>query len=117
MKQNGEINGYSKSIWTGVTTLTLAKVMHYASKKSICGIYNLVNNDITNKYELVTLFNKYSSKNLKINKVDGIDHDKSLVSTKDDFSSIIPSYEVQIKEMFEWIELHKDLYKHYFISE
>lgn len=115
MKQNGEINGFEKSIWTGVTTLTLAKAMYAASRSNISGIYNLVNNQITNKYELVTLFNKYMKKNLVINKVDGVVHDKSLINTRSDFSFVVPSYEEQIKEMSEWIKNHKEMYPHYFV--
>src|SRR5699024_1115052 len=39
MKQEGSINGYSKAIWTGVTTLTLAKAMDSALKEDLVGIY------------------------------------------------------------------------------
>lgn len=114
MKQDGEINGFEKSIWTGVTTLTLAKAMHKASYENLTGLYNLVNNEIISKYGLVNLFNKYSKKGLTIHKVDGIIHDKSLYRTRNDFSFDVPSYEQQIKEMFEWINSHKELYPHYF---
>lgn len=114
MKQSGEINGFEKSLWAGVTTLTLAKAMHKASYCNLTGLYNLVNNEVTNKYELVCLFNKYMNKVLKINKVDGIVHDKSLYRTRNDFEYIVPSYEQQIKEMSEWIYNHKELYKQYF---
>lgn len=114
MKQSGEINGFEKSLWTGVTTLTLAKAMHKASYCNLTGLYNLVNNEVTNKYELVCLFNEYMKKGLKIHKVDGIVHDKSLYRARNDFEYTVPSYEQQIKEMSEWIYNHKELYKHYF---
>lgn len=114
MKQTNEINGFEKSLWTGVTTLTLAKAMHKASYCSLTGLYNLVNNEVTNKYELVCLFNKHFEKKLIINRVDGISQDKSLYRTRNDFEYIVPSYEQQIIEMAEWIYSHKELYKHYF---
>ena len=114
MKQSGEINGFEKSIWTGVTTLTLAKAMHKASYGELTGLLNLVNNETINKYELVTLFEKYTNKGLKIHKVDGVVHDKSLVRTREDFDYIVPSYEQQVKDMIEWIENHKEMYPHYF---
>ena len=107
MKQSGEINGYSKSIWTGVTTLTLAKAMHEASYQKITGVYNLVNNSKISKYDLLKLFNKYSNKGLTINKIDGIEQDKSLVRTRTDFSFIVPTYEDQVKDLFEWIKKHR----------
>lgn len=112
MKQNKEINGYEKSIWSGVTTLTLAKAMHKASYENISGLINLVNNTTINKYELLKLFNKYSKKNLTINKVDGVIHDKSLVNTRKDFDFVIPDYDTQIKDMFVWIENHKLFYNY-----
>lgn len=114
MKQTGTISGYSKSIWTGVTTLTLAKAMHRASQIKLTGLYNLVNNDSINKYEMLNLFNKYSGKALVINEIDGINHDKSLHRTRTDFDFIVPSYEQQIKEVFDWVNSHKELYPHYF---
>lgn len=115
MKQQSDLNGYEKSIWTGVTTLTLAKAMHRASYEKLTGLYNLVNNEVTNKYELLYYFNIYSKKNLHINKIDGVAHDKSLYRTRNDFSYVVPSYEQQIKELFEWIHTHKELYPHYSI--
>lgn len=114
MNQEGTINGFEKSIWTGVTTLTLAKAMHKASYEGLTGLYNLVNNKVISKYELVSLFNKYTNKQLVINKVDGIVHDKSLFRTRNDFNFEVPSYEQQVKEMIEWIDSHKHLYSLYY---
>lgn len=111
MKQNGEINGFEKSIWTGVTTLTLAKAMHKASYENLTGLYNLVNNETISKYELLCLFNKYTNKGLTINKVEGVILDKSLYRSRNDFDYSVPSYEQQIKEMIQWIQNH-DLYKY-----
>jgi dTDP-4-dehydrorhamnose reductase len=115
MKQNGVINGYTKAIWTGVTTLTLAKAMEKATKDNLVGIYNLVNNETISKYELLNLFNKYFKNNkLIINESDHVIVNKSLVNTRSDFDFIVPSYEDMIKEMRDWIMSHKELYPHYF---
>ena len=113
MKQTGEISGFEKSIWTGVTTLTLAKAMHAASKSGLTGLYNLVNNHTINKYELLCLFKKYTGKDVVINKTDGIVHDKSLVCTRNDFDFIVPSYDLMVKEMIDWIKNHSAIYGHY----
>lgn len=115
MKQSGEIKGYSKAIWTGVTTLTLAKAMEKATKDNLVGLYNLVNNESITKYELLKLFNKYfKNDQLTINKSDDIILNKSLINNRNDFDFIVPSYEDMIKEMKEWIYNHKELYPHYF---
>lgn len=115
MKQSGEVSGYSKAIWTGVTTLTLAKAMERAVEDNLVGLYNLVNNNTINKFELLNLFNYHFRDNqLLINSSDKVKIDKSLINNRTDFEFNVPSYEVMIEEMKEWILNHKELYHHYF---
>ncbi len=115
MKQEGQINGFTKAIWTGVTTLTLAKAMEQALKENITGLYNLVNNETISKYELLKLFNKYMKDGqIEILPSDNISLDKSLINNRTDFSFEVPDYETMVAEMKEWIDNHKDLYPHYF---
>lgn len=115
MKQEGEVNGFTKAIWTGVTTLTLAKAMERALEENLTGIYNLVNNCNINKFELLKLFNQYfKNDRLTILQSDAISVDKSLINNRNDFSFVVPSYEQMVSEMKVWIEDHKDLYAHYF---
>ena len=115
MKQKGTVEGFSGAIWTGVTTLTLAKAMEQAIKENLTGLYNLVNNTSISKYDLLNLFNKYF-KNCSINieKNENLKLDKSLRSTRKDFSFEVPNYEHMIIEMKEWVDTHKELYPHYF---
>lgn len=115
MKQNGAINGFTGAIWTGVTTLTLAKAMEQAIKENLTGLYNLVNNESINKFDLCRLFNKYfRNDEVAINPSDKLQLDKSLRCRRTDFSFVIPSYEQQIKEMADWVNTHKEFYPHYF---
>lgn len=115
MKQNGTVGGYTGAIWTGVTTLTLAKAMEQAIKENLTGLYNLVNNDSINKFELLHLFNRYfRNESIDIQPNDKLQLDKSLRHRREDFSFVVPSYEQQVKEMRDWIYAHKDLYPHYF---
>ena len=114
MKQEGQINGFTKAIWTGVTTLTLAKAMEQALKENLRGLYNLVNNEAISKYELLKLFNKYlKGEKIEIIASDKLSLDKSLINNRTDFSFRVPSYEAMVAEMKEWIENHKELYPHY----
>lgn len=115
MKQEGQINGFTKAIWTGVTTLTLAKAMEQALKENLTGLYNLVNNETISKYELLKLFNKYMRDGqIEILPSDNLSLDKSLINNRTDFSFKVPGYEAMVAEMKEWIDNHKDLYPHYF---
>lgn len=114
MKQEGYVGGYTGAIWTGVTTYTLAKAMEQALKENLTGLYNLVNNESINKYDLLGLFNKYfRAGEVKINPNDKLQLDKSLRRKREDFSFVVPSYEQQVKEMREWVDAHPSLYPHY----
>lgn len=117
MKQKAPIKGFSKAIWTGVTTLTLAKAMERALEVNLTGLYNLVNNESINKYELLQLFNKYFRKNsIEISKYEEFVLDKTLINKRKDFDFIVPSYEQMIIEMKEWIDNHRDIYPMYYID-
>ncbi len=114
MKQNGPINGYTKAMWTGQTTLQLAKTMEAAAKEKASGLYNTVPDHSISKYDLLWLFNKYLRNNsIKIEPIEGVNADKSLKRTRYDFSYIIPDYEVMVSELADWVIKHKDMYPHY----
>ena len=114
MKQAGTIGGYTGAIWTGVTTYTLAKAMEAALNENLTGLYNLVNNESINKFDLCSLFNKhFRNGEVSINPDSRLQLDKSLRRKRNDFSFVVPSYEQQILEMREWVENHKDIYPHY----
>lgn len=113
MKQQGSILGYTKSIWSGVTTLELAKAVHRSIEKHIAGIYHITNGEKINKNELLKLFNKYTNKNIDIIEVDGVFSDKSLIDTRKEFVYQVPSYEVMVNEMIEFIIHNKTIYSQY----
>ena len=114
MKQRGTINGYTGAIWTGQTTLQLAKTMDYVMQRGITGLYNAVPEEPITKYELLKLFNHYlRNDSLVIKPVEGVCLDKSLIPTQLDGSFMIPTYDVMVREMADWILAHRQLYPHY----
>lgn len=114
MRQSGEIDGYTKAVWTGQTTLQLAKTMEAAIIAHATGLYNAVPDKPITKYELLKLFNHYLRDNrLTVRPCDGKAADKSLLRTRFDFSYRIPDYETMIRELAEWMRAHKQLYPHY----
>lgn len=115
MKQRGIVYGFTGAIWTGQTTLQLAKTMEQAAIRRAHGLYNTVPNESINKYDLLKLFNTYIRKNpIEIVPMDRFVADKSLIRTKyDGFDYQIPGYEAMIKELGDWMRDHKDLYPHY----
>ncbi len=114
MKQNTPISGYTKAMWTGQTTLQLAKTMEVAAKERASGLYNTVPDHSISKYDLLRLFNKYlRNDSIQISPIDGVNADKSLKRTRFDFAYIIPDYEIMVAELAEWVIKHKDMYPHY----
>lgn len=51
MKQEGTINGYTGAMWTGMTTLQLAKMMEKVAIQGATGLYNMVPRINISKYE------------------------------------------------------------------
>ena len=117
MQQEKEINGYTKAMWTGQTTLQLAKTMEYAAINRSHGLVNAVPDHSISKCNLCGLFNKYlRNGKMVINPIEGINADKSLKRTNFEFDYLIPDYETQIEELADWIYKHKDLYPHYHLG-
>ena len=114
MQQSGEVAGYTGAIWTGQTTLQLAKTMEAAAKERVFGLYNMVPDTEISKYDLLRLFNKYIRKEkATIIPVDKMAADKSLKRTNWNFSYKIPDYEQMVSELADWMRAHKLLYPHY----
>ena len=53
MREKGEVNGYAGSIWSGVTTLELSKMVLYCIENNISGLYNFSSSVPITKYELL----------------------------------------------------------------
>lgn len=114
MQQKGEISGYTKAMWTGQTTLQLAKTMEVAAAQKAHGLYNTVPDHSISKYNLLQLFNQYlRDGKITIHPIEGINADKSLKRTRYEFNYLIPDYETMIAELAEWTKKHKDMYPHY----
>ena len=113
MSANGEIEGYKKVIWSGVTTIELAKQTEDAIKNDLNGLYHVVNGKVINKYDLLQLFKKYFREDIIIKPNVTIESNKSLQVTRDDHVFDIPDYEEMIKDMKEWIVDNQELYPLY----
>lgn len=118
MQQKGQVQGYINAIWTGQTTLQLAKTMELAAKERAYGLYNMVPDTSISKYELLRLFNKYfRNGEIEIVPVDMMAADNSLKRTRWDFDYKIPDYEQMISELADWMRAHKELYPHYTLDK
>lgn len=116
MSQSGEINGFTKAIWSGVTTLILAKVVDWAIENKITGLYHVTNNKSIDKYSLLSLIKKYTKKDILISPIMGKELNKSFIDTRNELDFTIPDYEIMVKEMIEIMDKKKDIYKQYYLS-
>lgn len=116
MNSANELNGYSGAIWSGQTTLQLAKTMEIAIHQNAVGLINAVPEKSITKYELLCLFNDVFLNGQKnIIEVEGVVADKSLKRTNWEFNYIIPSYEEMLLDLYDWMKKHRNLYPHYLI--
>lgn len=111
MNQEKEVSGYTKVIWSGVTTLQLAKTIEQSFHVDITGLYHVVNNEKIDKYNLLVLFKDAMKKNIVILENPDVINDKSILNSRKDFDFHVPSYKVMIDEMAEWIFDHRDMYQ------
>ena len=114
MHQEKNIQGYVNAIWTGVTTLELAKSIEKAINNNVTGLYQLVNGTKISKYELLVLFKKVFNKDtIVIEKfTKSALSDKSLISSRNELP--VKGYEDMLIEMKEWMCNHKEMYAQYF---
>lgn len=110
MNQENTVGGYTKVIWTGVTTIELAKQIEVAIKKDLTGLNHVVNNEFISKKDLLELFKKYFNKNIEITGNDKVISEKTLIKTEASYNFNVPSYEKMVEEMRDWVITHQELY-------
>jgi len=113
LKQKGEVSGYSKAFWSGVTTLELAKAIHEMISQNITGLYHLCPEKKISKFQLVKMFSAVWHRDMVVHECDDYVVDKSLVNTRIDFYYPAPAYEKMLCELKIWMDKHSDLYAYY----
>jgi dTDP-4-dehydrorhamnose reductase len=104
MKQSGEIKGYKKVLWNGVTTLELAKATEEMIKHNVTGLFHLGSESKISKYSLLTLIQEIFEKNdVKILPDEAIELDRTIKRTRTDFQYPIPTYQKMLTDLKEWM--------------
>jgi dTDP-4-dehydrorhamnose reductase len=110
MNQQKEVGGYTKVIWTGVTTIELARAIEKAIKNNLTGLHHVVNNNFISKYDLLKLFADKFKKNINIYENEDVISEKTLIRTEQSFDFNVPSYRKMVEDMYDWVFNHKELY-------
>lgn len=114
-RHEGSLNGYTKSIWGGVTTLELAKVIAHLVDSDLTGLVQVSNSEKIDKHSLISMIVKQFNLPVTVKSVDGIICDKSIIASSClKKYHTVPSYQIMIKENYDYMISHKYLYSQYF---
>lgn len=106
MKQVGEIKGYEKVLWNGITTLELAKATEEMIKNNVTGLYHLGSQTKISKYALLKLIQEVFGKDdVKIIQDHTIELDRTIKSTRTDYNYEIPSYKEMLVALRDWMNI------------
>ena len=110
--QQGTIYGFKNVYWSGVTTLELAKVIHFSIENDILGLWNVTNGEPISKYELLKkIIKTFSINKLKLESNTDKISDKSLKSIRGiDYK--VPSYQIMLEDLSVYFRAHKNLYNY-----
>jgi dTDP-4-dehydrorhamnose reductase len=104
MEQKGEIKGYEKVFWNGVTTLELAKALETMVQNNITGLYHLGSEEKISKLALLKLISEIFEKNdVVIIPDSSIVLDRTIKNQRSDFKYQVPTYEKMLVELREWM--------------
>lgn len=114
-KQENKIIGFAEAYWGGVTTLELAKAIHFIinNKYTNLKLVHLTNNNSINKFSLIEIINNVFKLGLNVVPDDKYKVDKSLKNSNTEFKYTVPSYEKMIYDLYEWMIKHKEIYINY----
>lgn len=109
MQQKSPVEGYTKAVWNGMTTLQLAKCIDEVIDQNLSGIHNLTTEEGIDKHNLLIAIGMVFGKKIDVHPVPK-GEDKKLTPSTD---IQLPDYETQLKEMKGWIDERPEIYSHY----
>jgi dTDP-4-dehydrorhamnose reductase len=114
LHQTDEVEGYKNALWTGVTTLELAKAFETFITLNISGIFHFVSKEKISKYELLRLIkNIWKKEDLIITPNRDYKTDKSLLNNRTNIEIPIKTYVEMLNELYLWIKANNSLYPDY----
>jgi len=111
MSRTGEVPGYTKAKWDGVTTLQLAHFIDYCIKNNKIGILDYRVKKSISKYKLLKVIKKTFTKQILIKKDSKKIKDKR--NKHPDFYCR-KTYNIQLSELKNFMKKHKNVYNKYF---
>ncbi|BBI35007.1 dTDP-4-dehydrorhamnose reductase family protein [Cohnella abietis] len=105
LSQEGEISGYQKVFWNGVTTLELAKVIEWLLERpEVGGLVHLTAAETVSKHNLLLMLQGHFDKgNVTIIPEEEPIIDRTLTATRKDFEYRTPYYKEMLFELQQWM--------------
>lgn len=119
MSQQGEINGFTKAIYSGFPTIEMVNIIsnYVIPNKELSGLYH-VSSEAISKYDLLNIIKDVYKKEIKINAFGDFVLDRSMNSDK--FQKITgyiaPSWEKLVKDMYCHV-MNDECYKNKFFRQ
>lgn len=110
LRQTGSVPGYASVLWTGVTTLELAKVVHAAIKENLSGLYHLVPDRPISKEDLLReIARAFDLRGVQVVPQGSPRCQRTLVCTRTDFSFHVRDYGTMLDELAKAVHDMPDL--------
>lgn len=104
MQSRGTVSGYRKVLWNGVTTLELAKAIDSLLASPVSGLVHLAHPQPVSKHDLLLLFREvWALEGIEIVPGDEPVQDRTLVSSRGDWTYEVPHYREMLKELEQWM--------------
>jgi dTDP-4-dehydrorhamnose reductase len=114
-RSESTIQGYGNVLWSGVTTVELARAIQFAIDNCLTGLWNLSNKTPISKLGLLHLFNEHLpvAKRKNILKNEEYTSSKCLLSKREDISFDVHSYSTMMNLLVSFINDRPKLYGNY----
>lgn len=114
MLQEGPVHGYARAMWTGLTTLELARAVEACAEAGTSGLVNMVPWKNISKFDLLRLFNReLRGGTVQIEPSDEVALDKTLIRGAKVEGFVPKDYPEQVSDLSRWMRAHRLLYPHY----
>jgi dTDP-4-dehydrorhamnose reductase len=110
LRQTGPVAGYASVLWTGVTTLELAKAVHAAIEENLSGLYHLVPDAPISKSDLLgEIARAFDIRGIQVVPQESPRCQRTLVCTRTDFSFHVHGYGTMLDELAKMVRDTPDL--------
>jgi dTDP-4-dehydrorhamnose reductase len=115
MTQRGRVSGYRHVLWSGVTTIELARFIALVLERyrDASGLLQVSHSSGISKYDLLELIKREMGRSIAIEPSDVLRIDKRLIPCLGGLDFKVKDYEEQVRDMAAWIKGRSALYPHY----